>query len=120
MLIQYALLAGVLGMLVVFVRSQNGVRLRAGKRLGFFAFLFLNAYAVLRPGDVSRVGRFFGVGRGTDMLLYILIVTFVFVVLNFYQRLQESERRLTDLARAVAVTQAEELNRSRGVIVDER
>src|SRR6185369_13974243 len=73
-LIQYALLAGVLVIVFVFIRGQHGVRMQASKRLAFFAFALLNVYAVLRPDDVTRVAKFVGVGRGTDLLLYALIV----------------------------------------------
>ena len=116
MVIQYLLLAAVLGFLVMFVRSKHGVRMRASKRLAFFAFLAVNAYAVLRPNDVTRVAHLVGVGRGTDLLLYILIVTFIFAMTNFYLRLQAAERRVTDLARATAIYQAELVNRDRGLL----
>jgi hypothetical protein len=51
-----------------------------------------------------------------DLLLYVLIVTFVFVVINFYLRLREGEQRVTELARAVALRDAELLNRDRGLL----
>jgi len=115
-LIQVALLASVLGFLVLFVRSRHGVRMRASKRVAFFAFLILNVYAILRPEDVTRVAHVLGVGRGTDLLLYLLIVTFVFAVINFYLRTKETERKITDLARAVALRDAERRNQDRGLI----
>lgn len=114
--IQVLLVLATLGFLVVFVRAQHGVRLRASKRLAFVAFLVLNVYAVLRPDDVTVVANRLGVGRGADLLLYLLIATFVFVVINFYLRLRDSEQRVTELARAVAVRDAELLNRERGLI----
>jgi hypothetical protein len=115
-LIQYALLAGVLVIVYVFIRGQHGVRMQASKRLAFFAFALLNVYAVLRPDDVTRVAKFVGVGRGTDLLLYALIVTFVFSTLAMYMRLREDEQRVTQLARAVALRDAEALNRERGLL----
>src|SRR5690349_23464940 len=102
-LIQYALVGGAVIVAIVFVRGQHGVRVQASKRLAFFAFLVLNVYAVARPDDVTRVAKLFGVGRGTDLLLYALIVAFVFTVLAFYLRIQEDEQRITQLSRAVAI-----------------
>jgi len=81
----------------MFVRGQHGVRMQASKRLAFVAFLLLNAYAVIRPDDTSKVAHLFGIGRGVDLLLYLLIVTFVFAVINVYLRLRDSEQRVTDL-----------------------
>src|SRR5262249_16292251 len=86
-IIQYALIAGVLLIAIVFVRRQHGVRVQASKRLGFFLFLLLNIYAVARPDDVTWVAHRLGVGRGTDLLLYALIVTFVLAMLATYLRM---------------------------------
>jgi hypothetical protein len=115
-IIQYALMAGVLLIAIVFVRSQHGVRVQASKRLGFFLFLLLNIYAVARPDDVTWVAHRLGVGRGTDLLLYALIVTFVLAMLATYLRINEDEQRVTQLARAVAIRDAEVLNRERGLL----
>ncbi len=114
--IQTVLLIAIAGIMVVFVRGQHGVRMQAGKRLAFFGFLILNAVAVLWPEGTTWVAKLVGIGRGADLLLYALIVTFVFVVINFYLRLQESEQRVTELARAVAIRDAELLNRDRGLL----
>jgi len=75
---------------------------------------------VLRPDDVTFLATKVGVGRGADLLLYLLVVAFVFVVLNVYLRFRDLGERYTDLARAVALREAEMLNRERGVLVDER
>jgi small membrane protein len=115
-LFQALLLVGIAGILVMFVRGQHGVRMQASKRLAFVGFLVLNAYAVVRPEDTTRVAKLFGIGRGVDLLLYALIVTFVFAVINVYLRLRDSEQRVTDLARAVAIRDAELLNRDRGLL----
>lgn len=118
MMIQFLLLAAVAVMLLGFIRWQHGVRLQASKRLAFFGFLALNVWAVLRPEDVTYVAQRLGVGRGADLLLYLLVVAFVFVVLNFYLRFRDMGERFTELARSVALRDAELVNRERGVLVD--
>jgi hypothetical protein len=114
--IQVALVAGVVVIAIFFVRGQHGVRIQASKRLAFFAFLVLNVYAVARPDDVTRVAKLFGVGRGADLMLYALVVAFVFAMLTIYMRIHDDERRVTQLARAVAIRDAEMLNRERGLL----
>jgi hypothetical protein len=116
MLIKGLLLLAVAVLLLGFVRWQHGVRLQAGKRLGFFAFLALNAWAVLRPDDVTAVAQRVGVGRGADLVLYTLFVAFVFVVLHFYMRFRDLGERFTELARSVALREAELVNRERGLL----
>jgi hypothetical protein len=115
-LIQIALVAGVVIIAIFFVRGQHGVRIQASKRIAFFAFLVLNVYAVARPDDVNRLAHLLGVGRGADLLLYALIVAFVFAMLALYMRIHDDERRVTELARAVAIRDAEMLNRERGLL----
>jgi hypothetical protein len=116
MLIKILLLLAVLILLLGFVRWQHGVRLRAGKRLGFFAFLALNVWAVLRPDDLTALAQRLGVGRGADLVLYGLFVAFVFMVLHFLLRFRDLGERFTELARAVALREAELLNRERGLL----
>lgn len=118
MAIQILLLLAVAGLLLGFIRWQHGVKLQAGKRLAFFAFLALNVWAVLRPDDVTAVASALGVGRGADLLLYLTVVAFVFVVLNVYLRFRDLGERFTELARAMALRDAELVNRQRGVLVD--
>jgi hypothetical protein len=106
MWIRVLLLACVVATLVLFVRGQHGQRLRANKRIAFFAFLAVNAYAVLRPEDVMWVAVKLGVGRGADLVLYLLVVCFVFSTLNMYLRQRQLEQRLADVTRALALQQA--------------
>lgn len=119
MLIQILLIAAVLLFLALFVRNQHGVRVKAGKRIGLVLFALGNIYAVLRPGDITIVANWLGVGRGTDLVLYLLVVAFLIGMLNSYLRFQNMDRRLTELARTLAVREAEIVNRERGVLTND-
>ncbi|MGH4009218.1 MAG: DUF2304 domain-containing protein [Pseudonocardiaceae bacterium] len=118
MIVQIILVLAALGALVYFVRRAHNVRLRASKRIAFFAFIVVNVYAVLRPDDTTWLAQQIGVGRGTDLLLYLLVVAFVFGMLNTYLRQREISNHLTDLARTVALRDAELANRDRGLITE--
>lgn len=127
MVIQILLLVAAAGLLVLFVRNRHGVRVAAGKRIALILFALVNIYAVIRPDDVTSVAQVLGVGRGTDLLLYALVVGFLSVTLNQYLRFQGVDRRLTELARVLALREAEIVNRERGLlsgpvpaVVDER
>lgn len=114
--IQMVLLAGVTLGLLLFVRRWHGVHMQAGKRIGLVAFGVLNVYAVLRPDDVTWVANRLGVGRGADLVLYLLVIAFILGMLNFYLRFKTMDRRLTELARTVAIREAETVNRERGLL----
>ncbi|MBC8093689.1 MAG: DUF2304 domain-containing protein [Pseudonocardia sp.] len=116
MLIQILLLVAALGLLFLFVRNRHGVRVAAGKRIALVVFALANVYAVIRPDDVTAFAQLLGVGRGTDLLLYVLVVGFLSVTLNQYLRFQGVDQRMTDLARVIALREAEQVNRDRGVL----
>ena len=118
MIVQVILVLAALGALVYFVRWAHGVHIRASKRIAFFVFIVVNIYAVLRPDDTTWVAHQIGVGRGTDLVLYLLVVAFVFGMLNTYLRQREISNHLTDLARTVALRDAELTNRDRGPLTE--
>lgn len=107
MIVQIVLVAAALAALVYFVRSGQNVGIRASKRLAFGLFVLVNIYAVLRPEDVTAFARMVGVGRGTDLIVYLLVVAFVFGMLNTYLRDREISQHLTNLARQIAIRDAE-------------
>ena len=113
LLIQIILLLGAGALLVLFIRRWDAAHTRAWKRIGFFVFVVANMYAVLRPNDVTWVAHRVGVGRGTDLVLYLLVVGVSFFALNTYMRFRSLERKVTDLARTVALRDAELLNAER-------
>jgi len=64
-------------------------------------------YAVLRPNDTTVVAHWLGVDRGTDLMLYALIIAFSFTTLSTYLRFKDLELRYARLARAVALEGAQ-------------
>jgi hypothetical protein len=113
MIIQAILLVIVAVFLLLFIRTWYSVQTRALKRLAFLVFIAAMVIAILRPNWVNTLAHKVGVGRGTDLVLYALAVAFVFVSVNTYFRLKSQEARFTDLARAIAVREATELNPQR-------
>lgn len=116
MLIQLILVVSVLALMVLFVRSSGAIYVQASKRIALVLFAIANVYAVMRPDDVTAVARVLGVGRGTDLVLYALVVAFMAGMFSFYQRFRVVDRRYTELARTVAIREADLLNRERGLV----
>jgi hypothetical protein len=115
-LIKLLLITAVLALLAYSVRGRPGVRLQAGKRIGLVLFAAINVVAVLRPDDVSDLARALGVGRGTDLVLYGLVIAFFLGTLSTYMRFKVVDRRYTELARVMAIREAEIVNRERGIL----
>lgn len=106
MLIQALLILAAVLLFVLFLRRSQTARLQAFKRIGFLLFCAFGVLAVLKPDVMTWLANRVGVGRGTDLLLYILTVVFGFFALNTYLRFKDTERRLTRLARAMAIRDA--------------
>jgi small membrane protein len=106
MLIKTILIVAALVLFVFFLRQAHTARFQAIKRIGFMVFCLFGIIAVLRPDMMTWIANKVGVGRGTDLLLYILTVVFGFFALNTFLRFRDAERRLTQLARAVALRDA--------------
>lgn len=103
LIIQLLLLVATALLVTYFLSNRRKARAKAGVKLGFLLFVVACIYAVLRPNDVTVVANWLGVDRGTDLLLYGLVVAFMFTTLSTYVRLREQELRYARLARAVAL-----------------
>jgi hypothetical protein len=105
-LIQALLILAAVLLFILFLRRSQTARLQAFKRIGFLLFCVFGVLAVLKPDVMTWLANRVGVGRGTDLLLYMLTVIFGFFALNTYLRFKDTERRLTRLARAMAIRDA--------------
>lgn len=99
------LLAGA-ALVVFFVANRRKARAKAGVKVGFVLFVVFMVYAVLRPDDLTELANGLGVQRGTDLVLYALVMGFAFVTVSTYVRFREQEMRYARLARAVALQNA--------------
>lgn len=61
---------------------------------------------VLFPNSLTWVANRLGVGRGADLLLYIVTVSFMLISVVLFRRLADLERRYVDLARTQALQDA--------------
>ena len=105
-LIKLLLLAAIV---VVGLLAFRGSRKALHKVLwrGYVVLVVMAAgAAVLFPDLVTTGANAVGVGRGTDLVLYLLVVTFMLVSVVQFRRLGELERRYTQLARSLAITDA--------------
>lgn len=106
MIIKILLLLAGIALVAFFVSNRRKARAKAGVKLGFVVFVVLGLYAVIRPDDLTWVANQLGIGRGTDLLLYVLIMAFLFVTVSTYVRFREQDLRYSRLARAVALQNA--------------
>lgn len=105
--IQVLLIGSIVALLVYLLRSRRNARSRAWVKVGYVVFVLAGIYAVLRPDDTTVVAQWFGVRRGTDLMLYALVMAFCFTTLSTYMRFKDLELRYARLARAIALDSAQ-------------
>jgi len=66
---------------------------------------------VLFPDLTTVIAKSLGVGRGTDLLLYVSLVSGVHAILLLYRRTRDLERKITEQIRAMALRDAQDIQK---------
>ncbi|MEW2461075.1 DUF2304 domain-containing protein [Microbacterium sp. K41] len=106
MWIQILLIAAVIAIGAVFMRRTGADSHLAIRRLLYGGFVLVAIVSILFPQWLTWVANLVGVGRGTDLLLYALVVIFMVFVYTQSRRNAAQQRSLTLLARKLALLQA--------------
>ncbi len=96
----------VVGAAAFVLARSRGARHQAIRRLLLMVFVIAAASSVFVPEWWTKAANLVGVGRGTDLLLYLLVLVFLAFVATTYRRFRHLEEQNTELARAVAILQA--------------
>lgn len=91
-----------------FVAQQRASTISALKKMGIVAFTIVMMLSALVPQLTNRIANLMGIGRGADLLLYGLAITFVVYVLTQYTRARANRRVIYQLARRLALLDASE------------
>lgn len=105
-LFQFLLIAFIALAAGLAVRFLPGERSLALKRIFAILFVVAAVLAIIFPNALTAVAHFLGVGRGTDLLLYIFIVMVLLFAVAVVRAKARSDARVTQLARAVALMEA--------------
>ncbi len=90
------------------MRGGSNARHLAIRRIMLILFACVAGLSIFFPEVLTHIARFFGIGRGTDLVLYGLIVSFLVYMATTYQRFRHMETTMTKLSRRVAL---DEVNR---------
>jgi hypothetical protein len=94
-----------LGLLLVF--SLLKLRRAGHRRAAFTSALIwlLAAIAVARPELTIRVAKGLGIGRGTDLVLYLFAIAYLLTAFYFYNKTSRIETAVTKIVRHLAISQ---------------
>jgi small membrane protein len=106
LLIQIILLIGVAVVSALLTRSTAGARHQAIRRLFLGMFIVAAVTSIVFPQWLSRVANLVGVGRGTDLLLYALVIAFLSYISTSHRRMNRMSRQITRLTRELTLAEA--------------
>ena len=104
--IQIVLLTGIglIGMLFI----------KRARKKGIYTILLvltvaISAVFVIWPEVTNKIARVLGVGRGADLVFYISILIFWYILVQLFARIRRLEQIVTELVRKDAITRAARL-----------
>ena len=97
---------------ILFSGAYAYKKLRSSYLDAFFIFITIctGLFFTFLPNLSNKVAHFLGVGRGADMIFYLSILFFGFIILKLYAKIRKLERHLTQLIREESLRRAEERN----------
>lgn len=106
MWIQLLLIAGVVIIGGLLMRRTGADSHLAIRRMLMGLFVLAAILSILFPQWLSWVANLVGVGRGTDLLLYGLVLAFLALLYTQHRRNLATQRQITLLARRLALLDA--------------
>lgn len=97
---------------IVFISLYFIIRLKRKllDLLFLFALIAVAAVFIIWPDLTNSIAKELGVGRGADLVFYISILIFWFVVLKMYVRIRTLEQSFTEMIRQDAISKAKDLS----------
>ncbi|TYC97435.1 DUF2304 domain-containing protein [Arthrobacter echini] len=105
--VQIVLVCVVLFVSLVLIRGGSNAKHMAIRRIMVLLFATGAVLSIFLPTLLTRLAAVVGVGRGTDLMLYAFIVSFLVYMSTTHQRFRQSEATLTKLSRRIALDEAD-------------
>jgi len=104
--IQIVLIVVILAVMGRLLLTRSA-RTRAIWTLLGIVFTAFAIVAVLFPNVTNIIAHLVGVGRGTDLLLYVLVIVVLVTIVQQNLHRQDDQRRFAKVVRAVTLLQAD-------------
>lgn len=104
MFIQYFLVLLVLLILYRILAKWRQGYLSSRDALFWAGFWLVVGAIVIVPETTSFLARMVGVGRGTDLVVYLSIVLIFYIIFQITVKIERIERNITKVVRQVAIS----------------
>lgn len=102
-LIKLLLAISFVGLAVLLFAPMRGTRNQAIRTLVIALAVVFTVFAIFFPQVVNSLANFVGVGRGTDFILYILVIFVIANAISSSRRNRNLERQITLITRQIAL-----------------
>lgn len=89
--------------LVAVVQRKRAGQLDARGVFFWIFFWLAGAFAVLWPGSTQMIAGYLGIGRGTDLVLYVSIVLIFYLLFHLQVKIERINRDVTKVVRGKAL-----------------
>jgi len=93
----------VIAVAAFFIVRGRGARQQAIRRVITLLLIIAAASSVFFPQAWTWVANLLGIGRGTDLLVYLFVLIFIGFAATTYRRFRQLESELTQLSRQLAL-----------------
>jgi hypothetical protein len=100
---QLILIASLLFILISYFRR---FRRQALDKIFVVLMLVAGIFLVLYPETTNRLAHYLGIGRGADLIFYMAVVGFGYLVLVLYSKIKKLEDQLATLVRKQSLESA--------------
>jgi hypothetical protein len=104
-IIKILLIAAAIGVGVLVLREKGPRQQEALRRASGLLVVLAGIVAVLWPDLTTIAANAVGVGRGTDLVLYLLVTVFAYVALTTAQKIHRLQHDIMVLTRELALVQ---------------
>jgi small membrane protein len=98
--IQVLFIAALIFILINYFRRFRSM---ATDKILISLMLLSGIFFVLYPDLTTIIARYLGIGRGTDLIFYLAILGFGYMILVLYSKIKNLEDQITSLVRKQAL-----------------
>ena len=103
---QLFLMAIIFVLLWFALHHRSSTEARAFRRIAFLGLAVLIILAVIFPGILTSIANTFGIGRGADLVIYLVALGLLFFSVSTYLKFGDMDRRITLLSRHIALLES--------------
>jgi hypothetical protein len=106
MIIKIIIIIAALGIFFFVINGHQTQQAKAWKKVIICFLVAAMIFSAIYPEITNQIANIVGIGRGPDLVLYVLSLAFIGYVINSYTRQQRAKDITYRLARRVALLDA--------------